>query len=185
MYLNEDNLLQISEKFVQSSQITLHDFVNETLASQLRGGCLEQDKKDVLYQQENPSIPPHKSGLGEPWTVIGPPHKLRYCVMDESTEATLATESSYEAETSHITVMRALQQKLFPSEAFRAWLAFVSRLCPRRHFAQARRFRPGLDYTLAAGNNIEARLDVVLDLTPSEGLIKGEGAEGRYGGWEV
>ncbi len=62
--------------------------------------------------------------------------------------------------------MRGLQDELFTSPAFRAWLAIVSRLMPIRHAVEARRFRPGLDYTLATSEEKEARLDVVLGLTP-------------------
>lgn len=66
---------------------------------------------------------------------------------------------------------------------------------------EARRFRPGLDYTLATSEEEEARLDVVLGLTPEvttdadsvEGSTKkrrGEEEEvkgwqsGEWGGWE-
>jgi len=47
---------------------------------------------------------------------------------------------------------------------------------------EARRFRPGLDYTLATGCDYEARLDVVLDLTPVPPQDQGE--DSRCGGWE-
>jgi hypothetical protein len=40
-----------------------------------------------------------------------------------------------------------------------------------------------LDYTLATSNDSEARLDVVLDLTPN--ITQKEGEENRSGGWEV
>ena len=46
-------------------------------------------------------------------------------------------------------IMRSLQDELFPSRAFRACLAIVSRLLPLRYAVEARKFRPGLDYTLA------------------------------------
>jgi len=51
-------------------------------------------------------------------------------------------------------------------EAFRAWLAIVSNVLPLGYAVEARRFRPGLDYTLATSEEKEARLDVVLGLTP-------------------
>ena len=64
--------------------------------------------------------------------------------------------------------MRSLQDELFPGPAFRAWLAIVSRLLPLRDTVEARRFRPGLDYTLATSEDKEARLDVILRLVPPE-----------------
>jgi prolyl 3-hydroxylase /prolyl 3,4-dihydroxylase len=101
--------------------------------------------------------------------------------------------------------MRKLQDEFFPSEAFRAWLAVVSRLLPLGYAAEARRFRPGLDYTLATSEEMETRLDVCLELTPEivgqeEAQIKGKGKgkeeeqeepeetawqSGKWGGWEV
>ena len=90
-------------------------------------------------------------------------------------------------------LLRSLQDELFPSPAFRAWLAIVLKLMPLRYSVEARRFRPGLDYTLATSEEREARLDVVLGLTPT--VVDGEGRQGRpvargwqdakWGGWEV
>jgi len=158
----------------------LHDFLNEPLATKIRTGCIEHDKSDGYSNEETTRIPPHSSGLGNGWKVVGPPHKYRYCVLEEKEDP--GVSSPYQAEASHITVLRTLQKDLFSSPAFRAWLAFVSNLCPRRHSVAARRFRSGLDYTLATSNDSEARLDVVLDLTP--GIAK-ESDESRCGGWEV
>lgn len=66
---------------------------------------------------------------------------------------------------------------------------------------EARRFCPGLGYTLATSEEKEARLDVVLELTPQVNgdnesrVTKGKGKAtaprptgwqtGEWGGWEV
>jgi len=94
---------------------------------------------------------------------------------------------------------------LFPSPAFRAWLAAVTSLIPMKFEVEARRFRPGLDYTLAMSEEKEARLDVCLGLTPmppnnKNGHRRGRAKErenlhyhhfsegswesGEWGGWE-
>lgn len=78
--------------------------------------------------------------------------------------------------------MRSLQDELFPSPAFRAWLAIVSRLLPLRYAVEARRFRPGLDYTLATSEDKEARLDVVLGLVPEHST---HSELAQVGGWDV
>jgi prolyl 3-hydroxylase /prolyl 3,4-dihydroxylase len=74
-----------------------------------------------------------------------------------------------------------------------------------RHSVEARRFRPGLDYTLATSEEKEARLDVVLGLTPevkdpeTDAEVNGSGrrragrdkpavrgwSAAEWGGWEV
>ncbi|KAF9057787.1 Oxoglutarate and iron-dependent oxygenase degradation C-term-domain-containing protein [Panaeolus papilionaceus] len=101
-------------------------------------------------------------------------------------------------------LLRMLQDELFPSAAFRAWLGKVSRLVPMGHSVEARRFRPGLDYRLATYEEREARLDVVLGLTPgvveddddgdmesgsdagsgSDRALGGGGWIPEWGGWE-
>ena len=73
--------------------------------------------------------------------------------------------------------MRSLQDELFPAPAFRAWLAKVASVVPLSWSAEARRFRPGLDYTLATSEESEARLDVVLGLTPEVKVEAEEEAE--------
>jgi hypothetical protein len=59
-------------------------------------------------------------------------------------------------------------------------MAIVSRLLPLSYSTEARRFRPGLDYTLATSEDKDARLDVVLGLTP--GVKDAQAEEGSYSG---
>jgi hypothetical protein len=62
-----------------------------------------------------------------------------------------------------------------------------------RYAVEARRFRPGLDYTLAMSEDKEARLDVILGLVPPEkGREKSKDSDGmdesllpQVGGWDV
>ncbi|KAJ4479109.1 nuclear protein [Lentinula aciculospora] len=101
------------------------------------------------------------------WSLKGPPHKWRYCtLLPPSPSAPAVSITPISAHPNPSEILRKLQDELFPSQAFRAWLAVVSCLLPLRHFVEARRFRPGLDYTLATSEESEARLDVVLGLTP-------------------
>jgi prolyl 3-hydroxylase /prolyl 3,4-dihydroxylase len=85
-----------------------------------------------------------------------------------------------------VDILHTLQDTLFSSSAFRAWLAAISSLAPMRHAVEARRFRPGLDYTLATSEPSEARLDVVLGLTPQppSESTNGETSNGTGHGWE-
>lgn len=148
---------------------------------------------DGLGPDRETPIPPHSAGAGGAWALRGPPHKWRYSVLksqeqNENTETTSSFPVS--AHPSPDTILRSLQENLFPSTAFRAWLANVSQLLPLRFSAEARRFRPGLDYTLATSEEKEARLDVVLGLTPQAGGIDADAESvgwetGEWGGWEV
>lgn len=137
---------------------------------------------------------PGSTGEPSPWTLTGPPHKWRYCVLrPHPPSAPVTSITPLSAHPSPSEILRVLQDELFPSAAFRAWIAIVSKLLPLRHKVEARRFRPGLDYTLATSEEKEARLDVVLGLTPglpedsnsqSKGRTRGWNA-GEWGGWEA
>jgi hypothetical protein len=61
-------------------------------------------------------------------------------------------------------------------------MAIVSRLLPLSYSTEARRFRPGLDYTLATSEEKDVRLDVVLGLTP--GVKEVEVEDVSYSGKE-
>jgi hypothetical protein len=127
------------------------------------------------------------------WTIRGPPHKWRYCTLSPKPQHKLEAVTPRSAHVSSDEIMRSLQDELFPSDAFRAWLAIVAGLVPVGWICEARRFRPGLDYTLATSEAIEARLDVVLGLTPEVFDTKGSRGHSKdtnwrgseWGGWEV
>ncbi|KZS97834.1 hypothetical protein SISNIDRAFT_405601 [Sistotremastrum niveocremeum HHB9708] len=181
VYLVPDTLAQLSERFGDESSLELHEFLEKSLAARLKK---ELKKKDTKAGYRGGSregcVPSHASGLGDGWKAIGPPHKFRYCILDSDDEQ--AATSQDDASTS---VLRTLQDELFPSPAFRAWLGLVSSLFPERYAVKARRFRPGLDYTLATSEEEEARLDVVLGLTPSDNdEEEALWASGAWGGWE-
>ncbi|KAI9629247.1 hypothetical protein KEM48_011095 [Puccinia striiformis f. sp. tritici PST-130] len=58
--------------------------------------------------------------------------------------------------------------QLFQSSAFVKWLNLITTCIPTSHNVIPRRFRPGLDYTLATSNE-EQLLEVHMSLTPSLG----------------
>jgi hypothetical protein len=198
-YLQPRTITSLSERFTEESSLQLYSFLSPAIASKLEKGLREMDGRDGLaLATRHGRIPPHSAGTtgspaGGDWRVTGPPHKWRYCTLSEK-EARVAATTRPRAAQTPIEIMRGLQEELFPSLAFRAWLAAVSRLVPMRHTAQARRFRPGLDYTLATSEDKEARLDVVLNLTPdSEESVDDVEAttdepgwqSGDWGGWDV
>ena len=225
----------LSTRFVEESSLQLHSFLSNDLAQALEPRLRELDAKDGLGPSRNGKVPPHDSGINvqttvsntltpsaegvntvilkptvddekSAWTVKGPPHKWRYCtLLPHSPSAPATSITPLSAHPSPSEILRSLQDELFPSEAFQAWLAIVSNLLPLRHNVEARRFRPGLDYTLATSEEKEARLDVCLGLTPmvkadepeESNTKKGrralatkreaepEWAHAEWGGWEV
>ncbi|KAF8165734.1 Oxoglutarate and iron-dependent oxygenase degradation C-term-domain-containing protein [Crassisporium funariophilum] len=196
VYLQERTMKGLSARFVEESSLELRSFLNHELEKSLEPRLRELDSKDGLGEDRPARIPCHTCGTFGRWTVKGPPHKWRYCVLkplEEGARKEAVTPRSHASSTDEI--MRSLQDELFTSAAFRAWLNIVSRLMPMRYAVEARRFRPGLDYTLATSEETEARLDVVLGLTPPVREPDSEDEENRYtesrgwqaaewGGWE-
>ncbi|KAJ7126461.1 nuclear protein, partial [Mycena crocata] len=166
VYLQPRTMNALASRFVEESSLELHSFLSNDLASALEPRLRELDSKDGLGEDRAGRVPPHSSGTGGGWTVRGPPHKWRYCVLQPHDASAPAQAVTPRAAASCDEIVRSLQDELFTSPALRAWLAIVSRLLPTRHCVEARRFRPGLDYTLATSEEREARLDVVLGLTP-------------------
>ena len=188
----------LAARFVEESSLELHSFLNNPLAEALQSRLRDLDTRDGLGENRAGCIPLHTSGTTGAWKIKGPPHKWRYCVLHPHLEGgpNHAVTPRYASSTDQI--MRSLQEELFASPPFRSWLAIVSHLMPMRYAVEARRFRPGLDYTLATSEDKEARLDVVLGLTPSvRGIMESEDEGDRFlknqrgwqaaqwGGWEV
>ncbi|GLB34100.1 putative oxoglutarate and iron-dependent oxygenase degradation C-term [Lyophyllum shimeji] len=203
VYLQPRTMETLSTRFAQESSLELHSFLSNSLAESLLPRLRELDTRDGLGEDRAGRIPPHTAGTQRGWSVKGPPHKWRYCVLDpHGAGAPAEAVTPRAAHASSDAIMRSLQDELFPSAAFRAWLACVSRLLPLSYAVEARRFRPGLDYTLATSEEKEVRLDVVLGLTPGvKEQGKGEGSScgsalasalddvrgwqaAEWGGWE-
>ena len=175
-YLQLRTLKTIMAKFVNESNLQLQSFLVDELAAALEDGLGEADVADGLDgASRGDKVPNH--GLGVPpssvasaWSVKGPPHKWRYCTLAQEHDSNASTSSSTStaptARAKAEDILRELQDAFFPSAAFRAWLTIVTKLIPLSCAVEARRFRPGLDYTLATSDEGESRLDVVLGLTP-------------------
>ncbi|KAI0068674.1 hypothetical protein BV25DRAFT_1833867 [Artomyces pyxidatus] len=167
VYLQHRTMKALASRFVEESSLELHDFLCGPIADKLNTGLYDQDVRDGLGKSRGGKIPPHTAGTGNGWIVKGPPHKWRYNVLEPLKEGGPAEAVSPRAAQTPDRIIRSLQDELFTSPAYRAWLAVVSQMLPLRHAVEARRFCPGLGYTLATSEAKEARLDVVLGLTPS------------------
>ncbi|KAF8759833.1 2OG-Fe(II) oxygenase superfamily [Rhizoctonia solani] len=174
IYLEARAIATLNAKFAEKSSLDLHMFLKETLAAELESGLKELDIKSNIAYRSDKQIPSHDYGSDLPgWELAGPPHRLRYYRDTDE----LAGQSGVG------TIIHRLRTELFSSAAFRSWLAVVAQVIPIGYAVTARRFRPGLDYTLAGANEDENRLDVCLGLTPGAanegGWIMRIGADGR------
>ena len=170
-YLSTSTLEKLSGQFVEASEIVLHNFLHPALAESIKSETTQVDKKDY----PTPEIPSQSLGEGDGWEIQGPTSKHRY--------TTLTSPSSSTPN------LQKVLDNLLPSPAFRAWLSVVSSLAPVGYRAEARRFRKGLDYTLAGGEEKdgEVRLDVWLGATWWADVEPGSDEEDLLvdnGGWE-
>ncbi|KAH8554326.1 Oxoglutarate and iron-dependent oxygenase degradation C-term-domain-containing protein [Umbelopsis sp. PMI_123] len=172
-YLDVTILSQISDKFVEDSVIQCKDFIKAEFAQQIENATLKEDEEQGFGKEE---MMPHGTGVGNGWEVHGPPHKHRYLVTTSDTKPD--GQSS-------VNLLHKLE-KVFATQSFRRWLAVVTQLVVKGYRGGARRFRPGLDYTLATMNTRgQAILDVTLGLTSTkdkQAAAKWEGDE--FGGYE-
>ncbi len=175
IYLDLRTLPQLTARFVEESSLQLHHFLRKPIADRLLQALLQREKEDGIDGEiRKEAMTPHTAGAdSKGWTLRGPPHKHRFCSLptsispqDREKAHEFLTSINLKDDTSSEEILQHLQDHLFPSAAFRAWLSVVARVIPLGHHVETRRFRPGLDYTLAMGDETETRLDVVLGLTP-------------------
>ncbi|CUA70251.1 Prolyl 3,4-dihydroxylase ofd1 [Rhizoctonia solani] len=174
IYLEHRAIAALSARFAEKSNLELHMFLNETLAAELEVGLKELDVKSNISHRSDKQIPSHDYGSDVPgWELTGPPHRFRYY---QGTDE-LAGQPGASG------IIHRLRTELFSSSAFRSWLAIVAQLIPIGYAVTSRRFRPGLDYTLASAVEDENRLDVCLGLTPGA-ADEGGWDNDNWGGWE-
>ncbi|WWC85397.1 uncharacterized protein L201_000260 [Kwoniella dendrophila CBS 6074] len=170
-YLTVATLEKLSGQFAEASEIVLHNFLAPGVAAKLKAETEGIDKRDY----PNDLIPAQDLGEGDGWVIQGPASKHRYLNITGTSSST--------------PVFQSIHNVLFTSEAFRSWLSVVSSLAPLGYRAEGRRFRKGLDYTLANGEDSrgEARLDVSFGATWWADVPSGSDEEETlmdHGGWE-
>lgn len=166
------------------------------MASQLKTGLQEVDIADGLDRKDRKKARPELTAgtLSGAWKVRGPLALRRHCVLvppsnaaDNPADDGPRRTMGHEAEER----LRSIQDD-FGSGAFRTWLYIVTGQQPQQYSSFARRFRPGLDYTLPICDD-QPKLDVVLSTTPTHDFISQSGSSklGRgtqkssMNGWET
>ncbi|PHH89055.1 hypothetical protein CDD83_6711 [Cordyceps sp. RAO-2017] len=155
-YLTPDTLEQMARHFGDNSSITLAHILSAKFARRLR---------DHLEAEERRPLPDGGSAAIEkasPWRVARPPHKHRYLYQQPAAPDQLRT-SQDESPVSE------LLDTLLPSRPFRHWLQLATGCTVESCDVVARRFRRGMDYTLATGHDGKPRLELNLGITPTSG----------------
>ncbi|TPX15616.1 uncharacterized protein E0L32_004314 [Thyridium curvatum] len=153
-YLTPDTMAGMAEHFEENSSITIPDILNKNFAERLRKYVAEQEAKKL--PEDSAKIEKKTS-----WKVSRPPHKHRFLYMQQGD----AKDDS---------PVKELVDVLLPSRQFRTWLKMATNTEIESHDIAARRFRRGLDYTLATGHDGKPRLELNLGFTPTSGWGDGQ-----------
>lgn len=153
-YLTPDTVEAIAESFEENSVATLTEFLHPKFAQKL--------KEQIEFQDaEGSSSIPFLSKAQNRVNVARPPHKHRYVYRQPVSGV---KESPMD------TPLDQLIEHLIPSPLFARWLSLVTGLSFTKAEHMARRFRRGLDYTLATSyDDPEPQLEICLGITPSKG----------------
>ncbi|KAJ9648370.1 putative component of NuA3 histone acetyltransferase complex [Coniosporium tulheliwenetii] len=162
-YLTPDIVEELSSSFQEESSLRLSNLLNKRFAARLR---------TFIEAAEKHSVIPAPAAAANNCGVAAPPHKHRFLFRQPRTEPPSAQEetSPYDE----------LLDILFPSLAFKKWLALATGLTLSKANILARRFRRGMDYTLATSyEEEEPQLEICLGITPSKGWGDEEEEEGE------
>lgn len=158
-YLTPDTVEQVSEMFQDESSLRLAGFLSAKFSARLRSYLESKDHEATPTLPSNPHNSTAKVGIARP------PHKQRYLYRQAIQPIPADGYSS-----SNMTPYDELIDNLFPHPAFTKWIQLVTGATLTKSNIVARRFRRGLDYTLAtAYEEEEPQLEVTLGITPSKG----------------
>ncbi|OAL55937.1 hypothetical protein IQ07DRAFT_583368 [Pyrenochaeta sp. DS3sAY3a] len=159
-YLTPDTVEDLTKMFSDESSLRLAEFLSESFSKSLRQYLERKDKEEKPTLDANPCITESKVGVARP------PHKHRYLYR----QAVQPIPSTGYPEKNKMTAYDDLVDILFPHPAFMKWISLVTGITLTKSNIFARRFRRGLDYTLATAYEEEdPQLEVCLGITPSKG----------------
>ena len=139
-YLTDASIEEIRLRFEEDSSVQLRHFLNNSWAERIQEAAMAQDENEKLGQKRPPTS--YDVGVSNRWNPVGPAHKqrfLEYCQNDTTIEQNDAGS-----------LLDHVRQNLCVSTAFCKYLQCITSLCaPEAYRGRVRRFRPGLDYTVA------------------------------------
>jgi hypothetical protein len=176
-YLTGGSMDTIRERFEEESSVKLRHFLTDEWNDIISTSASRDDERDLLGN-DRPALDYTVGTTSDAnWRVVGPAHKQRFLEYDsvvpdddvkdgnEAVDAS-STEDNGQGGPMRTTgeSLQHLRSIVFRSAAFGRWLGSITSLGPPLgHRGRIRRFRPGLDYTVAH-HGILTR-DSVLDAT--------------------
>ena len=170
VYLTEESMNEVQKKFEEDSSLQLRNFFQDKWVPIL------EPQKEIVYDDSY-----YSSGISAEWKLRGPAHKQRFLEYQpdaESTEDCKITGS----------LLQHLKVQVFESEQLARFLKRITSLDKPTGISrgQIRRFRPGLDYTVAHYGLLVDRsvLDATMCFVYDDGDDKDAWESGDIGGFE-
>lgn len=181
VYLSDQSWSAVLPKFREDGSVQLQGFLKSSVAAKVREGLTAADERDGLGKGR---VPGYEAGTRDGWVAVGPPHKQRYLQYDGAVPPDFAAAAGSGDVGGALAFLR---DNLFKSPAFGRLLQKLTSLHMVGVAGEARRFRPGLDYTVAHYGILtkDPRLDCVLCFCDSEGDAGSAWAVGEVGGFEA
>ncbi|KAF1996813.1 Fe II 2-oxoglutarate-dependent dioxygenase-like protein [Amniculicola lignicola CBS 123094] len=159
-YLTPDTVEELAGMFSDESSLRLAEFLSDKFSAKLRGYLEAKD------HEQNPTLEPNPCYKSSKVGIARPPHKHRYLYR----EAVQPLPTTPYPEVEPMTPYDDLIDILFPHPAFSKWIGLVTGITLTKSNIFARRFRRGVDYTLATAYEEEdPQLEVCLNITPTKG----------------
>ena len=159
-YLTKTSMEEIRERFEEDSSVQLRHFFRTSWTQQIKK-AIEGHDADARPKVGQEGY--YEWGVSDEWKIAGPPHKQRYLQYQANQENGSKPSATKNASTkdplaqalppqttSAGLLMDQLKQKVMQSPAFARYLNYITSLgVPLGYKGEVRRFRPGLDYTVA------------------------------------
>ncbi|WIA40768.1 hypothetical protein OEZ86_004448 [Tetradesmus obliquus] len=178
-YLKQESWAKIQGKMEADGSVQLQKFLLPEVAEQILQAAVAQDAAEGVGSGKIPSF---TTGYSEDWQAVGPPHKQRYLSYRGQPQQPGTTAAAAGG------LLAAAKAALFESGAFARLLKAMIDVEILKHAGEVRRFRAGLDYTVAHYGIItsEPRLDCVLTFVNDTTPEAADGwAVGEVGGFEA
>lgn len=164
----------VRRKFEADGSVQLHGFLKPSIAQAVVRAARSADAANGLGQGKLPAdylVGAREGREAQSWESVGPPHKQRYLRFRGEAASGEALEKVGEgkgdddsADADAGALLAALRRDLFSTGAFARLLRRLTSVQMLGHSGEVRRFRPGLDYTVAHYGVLtcDPRLDCVL-----------------------
>lgn len=145
-YLTDKSMDEIQNRFEGESSVQLRHFLVDEWNAKINGAFVKEDEGDKLGN-DRPALDYH-IGTSDKWKAVGPAHKQRFLEYDSKDDGAIVDSNTTSLSAGEY--LHHLRQTVFQSAAFGRWLGWISSLgFPLGQRGRVRRFRPGLDYTVA------------------------------------